>query len=127
MDATRLRELIDAAISAQSALDAAEAAKEAAHETRDKARERQVKECGNLKAALNGAFVIYGDKVVRIGIGSDGHILIASPLLNVPVLAPPPAPLPEAEPPPAPKANPVPTKAPPLAGGKVPTLGKENK
>lgn len=126
MDATRIRVLIEAAASAQTAFDNAEDNLRAAKELRDKLREKQVKEVGNLKAALDTTFVMYGDKIVRVGNDEHGIRLFFYPLVTVPVLAPPPAPLPEAEPPPVPVPAPAKAKAaPPLAAGTVPTLGNK--
>jgi predicted component of type VI protein secretion system len=152
MDATRLRALIEGALAAQSEFDAASRREEAARDATQRAAERCRNEVNALEAVLNGAVVVFGDKLVRVGSGSGGfpvRTLIATPLVSVPVAAPPPAPLPEADPPverkaitsddiaatalnkdskahwpipvpPAPPKTPVPT-----SGGTIPTLGKK--
>ncbi len=121
MDATRVRALVEAALDAQRQFDVALAADEAARKAVEVARETRRREVGNLKAIINDTFVIYGDKIVRVGNNSDGIAVFAYPLVSCPVIVPPPEPLPE-----APAAPPVAKKAVvPTSGGVVPPLGKK--
>lgn len=135
MDATRLRAHIDGALEAQRLFEAARKAEDDAREAVGRAEQRHRNEVANLRAALDGTgFAIYGADVVRIGPGSDGTPWVyVVPIVNVPVLAPLPAPLPEAPPvvehkPSAhveqPKPAPEPSKpAPaPTSGGVVPAV-----
>lgn len=129
MDATRLRALVEGALESQRLLDEAEKARAAADEAITRARERHQAEVGNLKAALDGAFVVFGDRVIRVGPAERGQRVHECPLVSVPVLAPPPPPLPEADADaPGPRKTELPTVkvvTAPLAGGRVPTLGKK--
>lgn len=131
MDATRLRSLIEGALSAQSELEASERARREAETAVDRARERHRIEVGNLRAAIGAGCVIFGENLVRVGhIQERGEGVILISLATVPVVAPPPAPLPEADPPVprraitaqdmADTAKPK-SAAPPLAAGKAPT------
>jgi hypothetical protein len=131
MDATRIRALIDGALDAQAALEAAEAAVDAAKKAFDLAVEQHRKEVGNLQAALNSVgAVAYGDRLIRVGPAGGNrptaqwvHVV---PLVSVPAVVPLPAPLPEA-------ATPVvmakgitmeAKTAAPLSAGKVPEIKK---
>lgn len=118
MDATRLRALIDGALAAQAAFVACKAASEEMRKEYERVTERHRAEVGNLRAALADGAAVYGDKLVRVGPGTEtGQWVHVTPVVTVPVVAPPPAPLPEAKPP-APKA------ANPLSGGSVPDIKK---
>lgn len=131
MDATRLRTLIEAAMDAQRAHDAAIEAETQAHKDTESARELCRKEVGNLYAAITETGIAFGDKFVRVENSAGGKRLIVVPLVSVPLVAPLPAPLPEAVPVEQvkrveqPKVM-VPQTAPnPLSGGSVPATVKK--
>lgn len=129
MDATRLRELINAALEAQRVFDAAVENCKAAEKSRLTARDRCLAECGSLKSALSDSFALFGENVIRVGNDETGLRVFSLQIVNVPVLAPPPPPLPEASAPPkSERANTIPPNtvpAAPLAGGKIPDAAKK--
>ncbi len=138
MDASALRARLDAALDVQAQFGAADAALNDAKKAREVAAVRMKSELDSLYKLLGEGFVIYGDRVLQLGIDRDLGTwrLKSSSLTSVRVAVPPVAPLPEVEavksmpaPVEAPRSTPQPltplAPAPPTSGGIIPPLGKK--
>lgn len=128
-----VRELIEIALQDEGKCEAARIAAEAAEAALGKALIRRRDSAINLQGAIRGDVIIYGDRLISVGLSSDGPRVVVRKIEEVAVVAPPvpveqPIATPVAVSVAATDAMPKPVKPPtptPLAGGKIPPQTKK--